>query len=210
MQESLAHNHSIIVHPTYSVEDKLWFTDDGVTAKSLAALKSKLGARVTIADYYPNGYQRVLFEPPKVKTSPWDEPLPDRFKQEMITEENVVELTKDMVNEILKSEPPARVEEDTVLELEPVQFVEKHPPAKEPEPEPEPASGISQNTNAPVGVVYRLPNGDVNWRHFDNIARLRDLMARKLRVTEVARRFGVSKNVIIGACHRKGIPISDR
>jgi hypothetical protein len=47
------------IDPTYYPDTKTWETDEGVSAKSVAALKAKLGRGATIANYYPNGYGHI-------------------------------------------------------------------------------------------------------------------------------------------------------
>jgi hypothetical protein len=53
------------INPTYYPDTRTWETDDGVSARSVAALKAKLGGRVTIENYYPNGYGFIIRERPK-------------------------------------------------------------------------------------------------------------------------------------------------
>jgi hypothetical protein len=53
------------IDPTYYPDTKTWETDEGVSAKSVAALKAKLGRGATIANYYPNGYGHIPRPKPK-------------------------------------------------------------------------------------------------------------------------------------------------
>jgi hypothetical protein len=53
------------INPTFYPETGTWETDDGVIAKSVAALKTKLGRGATIENYYPNGYGFIIRERPK-------------------------------------------------------------------------------------------------------------------------------------------------
>lgn len=52
-----------VVHPFYNPTMGLWLTDNGVQAKSLAELQTKLGLKAKIEGYYPDGYK-----PPKDTT----------------------------------------------------------------------------------------------------------------------------------------------
>lgn len=53
------------INPTFYPDTRTWETDDGVSARSVAALKTKLGRGATIANYYPNGYGLIIRERPK-------------------------------------------------------------------------------------------------------------------------------------------------
>lgn len=53
------------INPTYYPETGTWETDEGVSAKSVAALKTKLGRGATIENYYPSGYGFIIRERPK-------------------------------------------------------------------------------------------------------------------------------------------------
>jgi len=62
----------IEINPTFDPSDCIWFTDDGVEAKSLAELQRKLqqmlpeGDTIKIVGYMPNGYGPVI----RPRTSP--------------------------------------------------------------------------------------------------------------------------------------------
>lgn len=49
----------MIVHPTFDLVNGVWFTDNGLVAKSLRELKSLLPKGTRIEGYYPNGYVAV-------------------------------------------------------------------------------------------------------------------------------------------------------
>lgn len=53
------------VHPAYDVEQQLWFTDNGLEAPTLHELKRKLPKKASIVGYHPSGYraERPAYKP---------------------------------------------------------------------------------------------------------------------------------------------------
>ena len=49
-----------VITPIFDPSDCVWYTEDGVTAKSLSQLQRKLGPEVQLEGYYPNGYSNVI------------------------------------------------------------------------------------------------------------------------------------------------------
>lgn len=75
------------VHPTFYPETGTWETDDGVRARSVAALASKLGPETSIQDYYPTGFGHVVRSKKKQLTLDleMEAPIKPLWKEEKVT-----------------------------------------------------------------------------------------------------------------------------
>ena len=174
-----------VVHPVYCVEEKLWYTEEGVSAKSLQSLQLKLPG-VKIKDYYPQGMEPLKVVAPKPRMI--TDPFRDDWKPKplgVIREKSVA----------------AKLEDNEPLDIppflpEPVEFKKVKPKR---------SYKRVYNPQLELGVVAKI-----NWKLPENIQTLRSLMAAKLPVVTVADRMGCTRNAIIGACHRNNIQISNR
>jgi hypothetical protein len=181
----------MIVHPTYDPVDRVWFTDSGLTAKSLAELQRWLpGAK--IQDYYPEGYGNVIHPRPpeiaKIKLhealrvdrqpptrSRW--PAPDNASEEVVLGE-VVEQPEKPVPAVDVQAPKPRV-------FKPLQLTNRR---------------------------HRQPSqfAKIDWKDpaYDNM--LRRLVEEGLTSTQIGDRMACSRNAIIGAAARAGYPLKHK
>lgn len=195
-----------VVHPSYCVAEKLWYTDEGITAKSLQILQLKLPDAI-IKDYYPEGYG--LATAPKPKRVILD-PTAGTVKPLGTIRESSVKIAEAALERQLVVEPKIdRLARDLVQAAETEQGDLFSEPLDVPLflPEPVEFKKIVPRRNYTRTVSK---SNVINWTIPENVQTLRSLMATGMRVVTVAERMGCTKNAIIGACHRNGIQISKR
>jgi hypothetical protein len=185
------------VHPTYDPNDRLWFTDDGVTAKSLSSLQRKLPG-VVIEDYYPNGYGNIIKpRPPEVVKATLKQvlggsnPVRRRWPLSASVSDTGTETT-------VTTQQPAEVppiEVPVVPEASPEVTVTQ---PKLVEPPPRPYRERVVRTRKPSG----LPN--VDWKIRSNRELLKGLVEAGLTSQQIGNKMGCTRNAIIGACARLG------
>lgn len=125
---------TLIVHPAFDTEARVWFTDDGVEAKSLAELQRKL-PRTKIAGYYPNGFGlkvQVKTIPPKpVVLTPLVTPLVEKRVQRVQQPQLPLESRTPSGGARLRyrgqQEPTTWAEDEPIKELPPVRFTARKP-----------------------------------------------------------------------------------
>jgi hypothetical protein len=180
-----------IVHPGYSPDEGLWFTEDDVTARSLRELQAKL-PDVLIEGYYPEGYtparparKRLPAEMlrPRVAVdhgSWYTRPAP-RASTSMALPEREAGYAV---------EPEFEFEAPTIsaaVEFKPIRMKRKYSRIG---PERQPGS---------------FPK--VDWTVWEKP--LRDKLAAGVSVIEIAATINCSRNAVIGRAHRLGLSISE-
>jgi GcrA cell cycle regulator len=161
------------INPTFYPETGTWETDDGVSAKSVAALKAKLGRGATIENYYPNGFGHIP-RPRSKSSSIYEqsvaeavaaiarrngiEPRPETVARDLVSAgEDEFDFGEVSLPEDIKVIPEVPIEtkvETNVEEPPPVEPEDKpdaplapgpefDPYVKEPEPELEPVEAIT-------------------------------------------------------------------
>jgi hypothetical protein len=172
-----------LISPTFDPSDNVWFTDDGLEAKSLAELQRKLPDAQIVA-YYPGGYGNVIQPraPHIVKAvSSWVRPT---YKPEIEKELAApVEIPRFLPN---REEP----EEDTLRPVQNIPAVQRAAP-------PEKIRKTRQASNFER----------VDWNDPNLIERLKALVKSGLSSTQIGARFNCSRNAIIGICHRRGFDL---
>lgn len=210
------------VHPTFYIDSRLWETDDGVKAKSLAALALKLPEGTEIVGYHPKGFGLIRHELPE-DHKPWHSP-----DNPMLNPGSYVRPGPLVRHETSLSRPAACIErepesDDELMTFEPAQFVRPDRPiplATEPEPK---TVETTENSREPVSAIEASPDpilaaprqlkapthyvkgkGIVNnWTLLDD--RLLELCKTDLSFGDIAFELGVSKNAAIGRAHRLGV-----
>jgi hypothetical protein len=184
----------VFVHPTFDPTDNTWFTDDGVTAKSLAALQRKLPPGVVIQDYYPGGYGNIV--QPRLSAA-----------VAKVTLKQVLGVSPPTVRE--RWLPPAKAEERTTTESRPPGVLEvltlgdvKFQP-KPSQPAKPPQQAI---------VRKRMPSGlpRIDWTILSNQETLKGLVEEGLTAKVIGARMDTTGNSIIGACARLGFQLRHR
>lgn len=112
------------VHPAYDTEARVWFTDEGLTAKTLAELQRKL-PKAQIVGYYPNGYGTPVKT--QIKT-----PLTVPLVPPLVMRQLVPVQKQGVQPRIRPRTPPSLFEEPTfqdepLKEFPPVPFTAKGP-----------------------------------------------------------------------------------
>jgi hypothetical protein len=162
------------VHPAYDPLDKVWFTEDGVTAKSLALLQKKLSG-IKIEGYYPNSYGNVVHpRPPQVVKIKLTEALKMR--------------TPPLVEPVKQPEPTKEKVKPTGATVESEKVVEYQQPQQ-----PRPRQKRQPSEFPPV-----------DWQLLPNQERLKQLVDEGLSSKQIGDLWPVSRNAIIGACARLG------
>lgn len=167
------------VHPAYDPLDKVWFTDDGITAKSLAKLQEKLPG-VEIVGYYPNSYGNVVHP-----RSP--------------------ETAKITLNEALKAQ--TRIRELAMRTLTQVERIKKEEKTKPTGPTVESEKVVKyQQPQQPRPYQKRQPPKfpPVDWQLSANQERLQRLVGEGLSSQQIGNLWPTSRSAIIGACDRLG------
>jgi hypothetical protein len=196
-----------VVHPTYCVEEKVWYTDDGVTAKSLASLQRKLPG-VKIKDYHPNGFGLVVKNLERQLTLPWDEPNPK--PRGVVTEGNPSKSDNWIRRHYVSPEEAGAIADDVIPAfLPPVAFTAKSPPRFDIAAQVKMLGADSLlPPEKPKRRRYSVPSvnlssENLNWKVPARLEQLRHLLlVEKLPLSQIARRMGCSRNAVIGACHR--------
>jgi hypothetical protein len=180
---------AVYVHPAYDPVDRIWYTNDGVTAESLAVLQGKLPEGAIILDYYPDGYGYTTRpRPPEVSKAPQDQRLRrTRYK----SWREAYEATWSPPDEIPSSlpEPPAPLPQAVV---------------EEPSPPPRQPIVRARKLRGPT----LTPN--VNWKLPDNRVKLEALVREGLSSKAISQQFDCSRNAIIGICSRLGYRLKQR
>jgi hypothetical protein len=176
------------VHPAYDPNARIWFTDDGVVAKSLAELTRKLPG-VKIEGYCPNGYGSIVRpRAPEVAKITLNEALKMRTPVLRQPVQTVKEIPKE-----IRQKPAAAEEKVESLSVKVVAVKEDVAPKKR-------------------VLRPRRPSlfPDVDWQLPANQERLRGLVEKGLSSKQIGERWPVSRNAIIGACARLGYTLKQK
>lgn len=196
-----------VVHPGYSPEEGLWFTEYDVTAPSLRELQAKLPGAL-IEGYYPEGYTANR---PK-----------HNYPKEMQTTRIVLPSSSFYIGvrkprKIVEPEP----EPEPELDLEPGQSLSLNRVVEEVEEQLLPDQGVAEfvpiktmprykRRGVPLGKLKQLrtasKHSKVDWSQWDTTLRKR--LAAGDFVVDIAVEIGCSRNAVIGRSHRLGISIA--
>ena len=186
------------VHPEFDIESAVWFTESGIVARSLRELQQKL-PKATIVGYYPQGYGIVQHEPRKPGETSRSTLRTGYGSLNLSVASYRVPTKAKPVKEFEPAPLPKLSQEDARLERHKREYEKLNNIQPKPGRAPKSVS-VSDAAKRKSGWT---PEMDEALRKYVALGWYADQIA-------VTIGLGLTKNAVIGRCHRKGLQLEHK